>query len=382
VHGALALLVSVVGPLALLGCAAPTEEPVVHQTDALHVDISRHAAAYDYAERNELVTAAAGDTDVVFVAEPLAGRVVALDRLTGAELGDLPAPPDGWLLPFSLRVPQNGKLVVLDPGGLPAPGVPTVARVYDYDFRLRQHRLEATLSRTVRFDGLPLVFAEDVEVTASGTYVVAESFIGALWLIAPDGTITPGLFPDAAPIAPLAPCTWPATTVNGVPFGLDGGFASGVVALAARGSDLFFAPTCSGGVYRIPLATVTDPTRSPDDKAADIVPVSPRAATTPVETLEGITFNRFDRHDKYLYAADSLNLRVIRIDPDTGTRETLLTDPVLFNFPVHPQFAPPVAGIAPLLVPSDQEYRSAIINQALDHDIFQPPWIVAKVVVF
>jgi len=33
------------------------------------------------------------------------------------ELGDLPAPPDGWLLPFSLRSPSNGKLVVRTKSG-------------------------------------------------------------------------------------------------------------------------------------------------------------------------------------------------------------------------------------------------------------------------
>lgn len=373
------------GAFTLCGCASagePAAEVTERGSDELRLEVSRHAVAYDYAERSELVTAAAGDEDVVFVAEPLARRVVALDRVTGVELGDVPAPPDGWLLPFTLRVPHGGKLVVLDPGGLPAPGVPNVARVYDYDFRLRHRHFEATLARTVRFDGLPLVFAEDVEILPSGTYVVAESFIGALWLVAPDGTIAPGLFPESAPVAPLAPCTWPATTVNGLPFGLAGGFVSGVVALASRGADLFFAPTCLGGVFRVPLATLTDSTRSGDDKAADIVSVSPRPAAAAVETLEGITFNPFDHHDKYLYATDSLNLRVIRIDPDTGSRQTLLGDPVLFNFPVHPQFLPPIGGVAPLLVPSDQEYRSSLINQAIDHDMFQPPWIIAKVVTF
>jgi hypothetical protein len=56
----------------------------------------------------------------------------------------------------------------------------------------------ASLVRTVSFAGLPVVFAEDVEVTASGLYVVAESVIGVLWAVQPDGTIAPGVFPDSA----------------------------------------------------------------------------------------------------------------------------------------------------------------------------------------
>jgi hypothetical protein len=380
---------SLVGALVAFGCGSPaadatrSEDPIAQSADELRVVVGRHAAAYDYAHRSELITAAAGDTDVVFVAEPVARRVVALDRVTGVELGDVPAPPDGWLLPFALRVPANGKLVVLDPGGLPSPNGPIVPRLYDIDFRVRHHRLETTLERTVSFANLPLIFSEDVEVLPSGSYVVAESFIGALWLVAPDGTITPGLFPGAAPIGPLAPCPWPQTTVDGIPFGLAGGFVSGVVALAARGPDLYFAPTCRGGVFRIPLATLADPSRSPEDKAADIVAVSPKAASTPVETLHGLTFNRFDARDHYLYAADPLNLRLLRIDPATGSRETLLADRVLFNFPVKPQFVPPLAdGITPLLVPSDQEHRFSVINAAIDHDMFQPPWIVTKVVTY
>ncbi|HEV8551209.1 MAG TPA: hypothetical protein VGQ57_19310, partial [Polyangiaceae bacterium] len=154
--------------LAAFGCGssaadrARSEEPTAQSADELRVVVGKHAAAYDYAHRSELITAAAGDTDVVFVAEPVARRVVALDRVTGLELGDVPPPPDGWLLPFALRVPANGKLVVLDPGGLPSPNGPIVPRVYDIDFRLRHHRLETTLKRAVSFANLPLIFSEDV----------------------------------------------------------------------------------------------------------------------------------------------------------------------------------------------------------------------------
>ena len=353
-------------------------------SEELRIVASSKAIAYDAAHRDTLITAAAGDDQVVFVAETLARRVVVLDRLTGAELGEVPAPPDGWLLPFALRVPRPGRLVVLDPGGFPDPNSPSVARIYDFDYRVRSHgrRIEASLARTVRFDGLPVVFGEDIEVTSSGAYVMAESILGAIWVIAPDGTISPGLFPGAAgPIAPLAPCTWPPTTVGGIPFGTAGNFAPGVVAVAERKGQLYFSATCSGGLYRIPMSSLTDPFRSPDERASDIVPVSPRAAGD-VETLHGLAFKRWDPAHRFIYATDSLKLRVIRIDVETGKRETLLSDPVLFNFPVKPQFLPPIAGVAPLLVPSDQEHRFSLINSQIPADMFQPPWIVTKVVVY
>jgi hypothetical protein len=373
-----------------LGCGAeatPAGEETRRASEALRVEISPSALAYDYAHRDNLITAAAGNSEVVFVAEPLVPRVAVLDRVTGEQIGELPPPPGGWLLPFALRVPDEDTLVVLDPGGFPSPTVPAVARVYEYDFDLKRgkrhsRRFEASLARTVRFDGLPLVFAEDVEVTPSGHYVVAESILGAIWMVAPDGSISPGLFPGASgPIAPLAPCRWPTVDVGGIPFATAGNFAPGVVAVAEQHGQIYFSATCSGGLYRIPLSTLMDPARAPDERASDIEVVSARPEGE-VETLHGLAFDRSKPGDRFVYATDSLHLRVLRIDTRTGERETVASDPVLFNFPVKPQFLPPIAGVAPLLVPSDQEHRFSLINAAIPSDQFTPPWIVTKVIVF
>src|ERR1700730_9108596 len=168
--------------------------------------VNSSAVAFEYADRSHLISAAAGDTNLVFVTEPLNQQIAVLDRFTGTEVGQVPAPLGGFLLPFSIRVPRPGRLVVLDPGGFPNPAVPSIARVYDYDYQWNPftHAFIATLARTVSFAGLPLVFAEDVEVTSSGLYVVAESVIGALWVIHLDGSITEGIFPDSGvPIAAL-----------------------------------------------------------------------------------------------------------------------------------------------------------------------------------
>ena len=84
----------------------------------------------------------------------------------------------------------------------------------------------------------------------------------------------------------------------------------------------------------------------------------------------------------WIYACDCFQLRLIRIQSQTGVREVVASDPVLFNFPVKVQFLPPVFGLKPLVVASDQEHRLAAINAALTADITQPPWIVTKVLIF
>jgi len=374
-----------VGLLALaMGSASAAD--LAAQPPVPLVAVGRHGIAYDFGHQPTVTSSAAGDSRLVFVAEPLGQAVAVLERYTGQQLGTLPAPPAGWLLPFSLRVPREGHVVVLDSGGFPSPTVPSIARVYDYDVQYdeRSHQLTATLTRTVSFEGLPLVFAEDVEVTSSGLYVVSESIIGALWVIGLDGTISYGAFPvTGVPIPALAPCEFLPTTVGGIPFATAGNFGPGVVGLAERGGQLYFSTTCNGGVSRIPMASLTDATRDPQARAADIVPVSPRAAGVAAETLHGLAFNPAKPGEHWLYAVDSLQLRVVRINTDNGSRQVVVgPDPVLFNFPSKLQFLPPVGGRSPLLVASDQEHRLPSINAAITEDLTQPPWLVTRIHLF
>src|SRR4029453_6887542 len=137
------------------------------------------------AKRASLTHGIAGDERYVFTTEPGIGlstggaRVVVLDRITGREVATLPPPPGGFKLPFTLRVPSPGHLVVLDNAGFPPQGTP---KVYDYSYRTDWHGFRAAVTRTPDFSGLPLAFAEDVEVLPDGQYVVSESVIGGLWL--------------------------------------------------------------------------------------------------------------------------------------------------------------------------------------------------------
>ena len=93
--------------------------------------------------------------------------------------------------------------------------------------------------------------------------------------------------------------------------------------------------------------------------------------------LKGLAFNP-KADDRRLYAVDSLGLGVIAIDVDTGERTTLVSDSTLFNFPVGAQFLPPILGVAPLMVVSDQEHRLATFNAAIESDRLEP-FVVAKV---
>jgi hypothetical protein len=336
------------------------------------------------AQRDSLIHGIAGDGRYVFVTEPGLGistagpRVVVLDRDSGREVATLPAPPNGFKLPFTLRVPESGHLVVLDSGGFPPVGPPIV---YDYRYSSRRG-FAARLTRTVDFAGKPMGFAEDVEVLPDGEYVVSESVFGGLWLIGRDGTIRPGMVPDpgGAALPNLGPCSFPPGdhVVGGLPFRAAGDFAPGAGSLAVRGSDLYLSSTCEGGVMKLPISVLEDASKPAEDRVGAIQTVVPRAFS--LESLKGIQFNRYDPRDPWLYAGDPFRLQLIRVDVRNGKRQVLSTDGRLFDFTVSTAFLPPEHPWqrAPLVTASDQEYRWATLNVALTSDQFRPPFIVGE----
>lgn len=372
---------------ALAACGAAPDDAASRDAQPLRLAAGPRAFAYDFGHRGDLVHGVAGDRHLVFVTEPLHGAIVALDRVTGALRGTLAPPPGGWLLPFMLRLPEEGRLVVLDAGGFPSPTALATPRVYDVAYRYdpRTRALSSSIARAVVFTGVPVGFAEDLEVTASGDYVMSDSVLGALWVIRRDGSIAPGIVPagfaPADAIPALAPCAFPGTTIAGVPFTTGGNFAPGVGFLASNRTHLYFSTTCNGGVYRVPLAALTDPSLTAAARTSRIAVVSPRPAGV-VESLKALTFNRYDPADTRLYASDPIRQRLIRIHVGTGAREELLADGDLFDFPVGAAFLPPLLpGVTPMVVTSDQEYRLAALNPAIPADLFRAPFIVAKVFV-
>lgn len=339
------------------------------------------------AERMNLPHGVAGDERLVFVTEPLNGRVAVIDRETGAEIGELPPPPGGFLLPFELRTPRSNELVVLDPGGFPSPTALAIPRIYDYAYHYSPGTGEfrASLTRSVRFDNIPIIFSEDVEVLPDGRYVVSDSGFGALWVINRDGTIAPGIGPaspapfDAIPQLGACPFAPGLLTIDGVPFELPGNFAPGVGSLTSRGDYLYFSGTCCGGLWRVPIA-VLDDARAPHQRALDIALVSPRPSATDFDTLKGLTTNRWDARDDAVYATDPFHLQVVRIDVTTGAREVIGSGAPLFNFPVSMKWLPNVQGRQSLVVSSDQEHRFGALNAALGGaSVFQFPFIITEV---
>jgi len=260
-----------------------------------------------------------------------------------------------------------------------------VARILEYDYHGERHGhgFEAELTRTISLEGVPTVFTEDIEVLRDGRYVVSEAGIGALWVILPDGTPVPGVFPASpAPsdvIPELGPCAFPTdVTVGDLPFRLANDFAPGVGSLASDDRYLYFGSTCAGGVSRLPLASLDDTSRPPFARAADIETLSPPPSGASADILKGLSVDVYEDPGS-LYAADPLHFAVLRIDLETGERETIAQDEWLLDFPVSTSFLPPVDGFSPLLVTSDEEYRWSAINTALSEDEFRQPFRIAKV---
>ena len=380
-------VVAALGLIAAWGCSAAGPdgtEDAASRADALHVQATRKAVSFDLFGRANLIHGIAADENFVFVTEPLNGHVAVHDRWTGDELGSVPAPPDGWLLPFAMRVAREGRLVVLDAGGFPNPGTLTIPRVYDYRYHRdpRTHSFVATLERAVKFDSVPVGFTEDVEVLDDGAYVVSDSILGSLWLVQRDGTVAPGIVadtPGVTAVPSLAPCTFDgAVEVGGIPFGLTGNFAPGVGSMATNGRHLYFGDSCKGGIYRVPVSSLSDASRSPSARGDD-VELASSGVPGQFEVMKGLAFNRHNHADDRLYVADALRLRLIRVDVATGQREIVAADPVLFNFPVATAFLPSGPGFETLLVSSDQEHRFAAINGKISQDMFQPPFLVTEV---
>jgi DNA-binding CsgD family transcriptional regulator len=64
--------------------------------------------SFNYADINNVIAGVAGGNLVVFVGEPLNGSVVVLSRVTGQQIGQLPPPPNGFVLSFIMHsLPQK-----------------------------------------------------------------------------------------------------------------------------------------------------------------------------------------------------------------------------------------------------------------------------------
>ena len=375
-------------PVAACG-ATTTEEGLDTAAQEVRIDVGRRSVAYEYAHPDSFLPGGvAGGEDVVFVGSPLDGRVLVLNRIGGKQIAEVPQPPGHFILPLIMHSIGPSRVAILDCGGFPEPGITDVTpTIYEYEYTLADGAFTATLARTVTFAGQRIGFAEEFVYLGSGQYLVPDAVYGSIWRVASDGSVHAGIVPrsfapaDAFPEMVYCP-TMPQITVGGLPFLFTGSTIPGVASIAVRAGSVYFYSSCAGGLYRFPFAALFD-ARQPWERASDIRLIARKPAGIAVEQLLEMQFNAFDPTDDHLYAADSLQLRIIRIDPKNGRREVIADDPTLFNFPAALEFLPPILGEqSPMVVLSNQQHRSPLLNGAITEDLTQPPYIVAKVFVF
>jgi hypothetical protein len=348
----------------------------------------REFIRFDYANINTVIAGVAGGDSVVFVGEPLDGTVIALSRFNGHQIGQLPPPPNGFVLPFILHSLGPGLVAVLDAGGLPQPlpFVPANPIIYEYAYGFSpEHRFSASLVRTISFAGVLIGFPEDFVHLDDGRYLLSDAVLGSIWIVETDGTIVPGIVPRSFDpqdfISTLAFCpTMPEITVNGYPFLFTGSTLPGVSPLAVRDSYVYYYSPCGRGVYAFPLAILSDG-RAPYERASDIRLIAPTPSDVQVEELLDFSFNPFNPGDPYLYAADPLKLRVIRIDLSNGMRQVVASGAMLFDFPSSLAFLPTIGPVSELVVVSNQQERTPITNDAVSETTFNLPFIVAKILI-
>jgi hypothetical protein len=303
-------------------------------------------------------------------------------------------------------------VAILDAGGFPNPDVNcaqaefpcpsgpnpsavanAIPSIYEYEFTFSPltKTFQANLARTIAFSSVPGItygFSEDMVRLDDGGYLVSDAVYGSIWRVAPDGTVVPGIVPRTFSPADQIPqmAFWncqgnePLVDVAGIPFEFGGNSTPGVSPIAVRAGTVYFYTPCTGGLYKFPLASLFD-SRQPYQRAADIQLISTKSPNVQVEELLEMQFNPYNRFDKYLYAADALQLRIIRIDPATGYREVVANDPTLFNWPASLSFAPPVGGT--LFAVSNQQHRTWITNNflATGTDMTQRPYILTETLI-
>lgn len=371
---------------ALLFLSFPKFGPAQEAQQALSLGSARQSVSLDYANFNVPIAGVGGGNAVVFVGQPLNGSVAVLSRLTGTQIAQLPPPPSGFVLPFIMHSLGEGRLAVLDAGGLPKPQpfVPANPVIYEYAYSIGPSQgFSASLVRTISFTSVLVGFPEDFVRLGDGRYLLSDAVLGSIWVAQLDGTITPGIVPqsfDPQDLIPtLALClTMPEITVNGYPFLFTGSTIPGVSPLVVRNGTVYYYSPCARGIYSFPLAILSD-SRQPYQRAADIQLVAPTPPDVEVEELLDFSFNPFNPSDPYLYAADPLQLQVIRIDLSSGARQVVASGSGLFDFPSSLGFLPTIGPVSELVVASNQQERSPLTNDAVSQTTFKLPFKVAKI---
>ena len=382
----------------LAACQAPVEteelpddEEVASTEQAIcdHDDLDVEASVFAQVDP-PIPGGIAAAKKVVFYGSPLDGRVVVLSRDTGSVIAELPQPPGNFILPLVMHEIEENRLAVLDTGGFPDPGITDAQpTIYEYEYSYSNGNFQASLARTVSFAGKKIGYAEEFVYLGNGKYLVPDAVYGSIWQVKQNGSVIPGIVPKTFNAADAIPemvycTTMPQVTVGGLPFLFTGSTIPGVAGIAKRNNKVYFYSSCAKSLFKFPYSILND-NRQPWQRAQDIDLIASAEPGVEVEEILEMQFNPYDPSDKYLYATDALQLRVIRIDPQDGEREILADDPDLFSFPSGLAFLPPKHNHdrkTKFLVMSNQQHRDPILNSALNGvDYTEIPYTIAKVVV-
>jgi hypothetical protein len=384
---------SIVG---LLGCLGFSAWTATASAQSNLVSMSKDAVSFEYTNVTYLPAGIASGEDVFFIGDPLDGNVDAYSRATRQQIGQLPQPPGGFVIPFIMHELGPGLVGILGAGGVPQikPLVLANPMIYVYSYEDNPiSGFSATLVRLISFASVPVGFPEDFVRVDDGRILMTDSVLGSVWVVETDGNIEPGITPKTfnlsdpeSGIPQLALCgTMPEVLVNGVPFLFTGSTIPGIESIAVRNGIVYFHSPCARGVYWFPLAILSD-SRAPYQRAADIRLLAATPADIEVEELLEMQFNPYDLNDPFMYAAHGMQLEIIRVDSRTGARETVAHDARLFDFPSSIAFLPPtlpaigLGSVFPsMLVVSNQQERTPITNDAVTQNAFNLPFLVTEV---
>jgi hypothetical protein len=382
--------------IGLLGCLGFSAWTATASAQSNLVSISKDAVSFEYTNVTYLPAGIASGEDVFFIGDPLDGNVNAYSRATRQQIGQLPQPPGGFVIPFIMHELGPGLVGILGAGGVPQikPLVLANPMIYVYSYEDNPiSGFSATLVRLISFASVPVGFPEDFVRVDDGRILMTDSVLGSVWVVETDGNIEPGITPKTfnfsdpeSGIAQLALCgTMPEVLVNGVPFLFTGSTIPGIESIAVRNGIVYFHSPCARGVYWFPLAILSD-NRAPYQRAADIRLLAATPADIEVEELLEMQFNPYDLNDPFMYAAHGMQLEIIRVDSRTGARETVAHDARLFDFPSSIAFLPPtlpaigLGTVFPsMLVVSNQQERTPITNDAVTQNAFNLPFLVTEV---
>ena len=375
-----------------LSIPEPTESAPEIDTKSDAFSLPAFAVSSLFAQTDQFPAGIAGDRDTVFVGDVFGGRVVAYSRLTRQPIGELPVPEGGFTIPLILQSLGEGRLAVMTAGGVPQPNplVPVTPVIYEFDHHIGPQGFSASRTRTVTFPEQSVGFPEDILPLPQNRYLLSDAVLGRIWVVDSDGSTRigigapPGSVQNDAPIQLRYCDTMPLIQVGGVPFLFSAATIPGVGGMAERDGTVFFSNPCAGAIFKVPVATFFDH-RTPMQRASSIKPTAiKKDPSVVVEQLLTPRFNPYDDSDRYLYANDSLQLRVIRIDVSSGKRQVVGDKKGLFDFPSSINFLPPLLplNVSPLFVVSNQQHRLTVTNSAIAADQVTSPFTITRIDIF